>query len=279
MMGRSSHTRILRVLGVKHADAVIRRLDPVGTLRMQLTDRNGLPRYKNDHGVVILSPIVDPLANIELMEESLQMILLIMELTGWNVRILTKSMLIRKLANRIPAEFRHRVIYGLSIGILDDELAKMVEKLTSSPKLRIEAYREFQRNGLRTYSMHCPILPQSDYPAYAERLAASMNWEADELIWGEALNLRGDSIKNTISALENAGLRKEAELLSEASRSRVLWETQYNRPLFEAMAAVCPPGKLRYLVYPAAEYRDYWLNCRDRGAVVLGEEKPGSYDK
>ena len=273
IMGRSSHTRILRVLGVKHADAVIRRLDPVGTLRMQLTDRNGLPHYRNDHGVVILSPIVDPLANIELMEESLQMILLIMELTGWDVRILTKSMLIKKLAQRIPAEFRHRVIYGVSIGILDDKIANVVEKLTSPPKLRIEAYRELQRMGLRTYSMHCPILPQPNYQAYAERLAASMNWQADELIWGEALNLRGDSIKNTITALENAGLRNEAELLSEASRSRVLWETQYNRPLFEALAAVCPPGKLRYLVYPAAEHRDYWLNCRDRGAMVLGEEK------
>lgn len=126
--------------------------------------------------------------------------------------------------------------------------------------------------------MHCPILPQSDYPAYAERLAASMNWQADELIWGEALNLRGDSIKKTIDALELAKFRKEAGLLSAVSGSRVLWETQYNRPLFEALAAVCPPSKLRYLVYPAAEHRDYWLGCRDRGAVVLGDEKPTEGD-
>ena len=271
MMDRSSHTRILRVLDVKHADAFMRRLDPVDTLRMQLTDKNGHPRFKNDHGVVILSPIVDPLANIDLLEESLQMILLVMELTGWDVRILTKSMLIKKLARRIPEKYRRRVIYGLSIGILDANLAQVVEKLTSPPKLRIEAYRELQQMDLRTYSMHCPILPQSDYPAYAERLAASMNWQADELIWGEALNLRGDSIKKTIAALEFAEFRKEAGLLSAVSGSRVLWETQYNRPLFEALAAVCPPGKLRCSA--AATAVPWCLVMRNRPKATTHESR------
>ncbi|TAE92034.1 MAG: hypothetical protein EAZ81_04050 [Verrucomicrobia bacterium] len=273
MMSRSMHTRILRVLNVKHSEVILRRFEPVKILRMQLSDKKGLPRYKDDNGVVILSPIVDPLANMELMEESFQMILAIMELTNWDVRILTKSMLIKKLATKIPDEYRHRIIYGLSIGTLDDRISRVVEKLTSPPRLRMKAYRELQRQGLRTYSMHCPILPQSDYSAFAEKLAAEMNWQADELVWGEALNLRGDSVKNTIAALEKAELHDEANLLARVSRSRVMWETQYNRPLFEALASVCPPEKLRYLVYPAPEYRDYWLGLRDRGAVVLGEEK------
>jgi DNA repair photolyase len=273
MMGRSPHTRILRLLGIKHADAVIRRFDPVKTLRMQLTHRNGTPRFKDDRGVVIISPIVDPLPNIELMEETFELIMLVLQLTGWDVRVLTKSLLIRKLAERIPEEYRLRIIYGLSIGILDDGVASLVERLTPPPSQRIKAYRELQQQGLRTYSMHCPILPQADYRAYAERLAASMNWQADELIWAEALNLRGDSIKNTITALAAGGFRAEADLLAGVSGSRVLWETQYNRPLFEALVSVCPPGKLRYLVYPAAEFRDFWLGCRGGGAVVLGEEK------
>jgi DNA repair photolyase len=206
------------------------------------------------------------------MEETFELIMLVLQLTGWDVRVLTKSLLIRKLAERIPKEYRHRIIYGLSIGILDDGVAGLVERLTPPPSQRIKAYRELQQQGLRTYSMHCPILPQADYRAYAERLAASVNWKADELIWAEALNLRGDSMKNTIMTLKD-DFPAEADLLAEVAGSRVMWETQYNRPLFEALAAVCPPGKLRFLVYPAAEYRDYWLGNRDRGAVVLGDDK------
>lgn len=133
MMGRSHHTRILRLLGIKHADAVIRRLDPVNTLRAQLTHKDGSPRFKDDHGVVIISPIVDPLPNIEIFEESLELILLVMELTGWDVRVLTKSWLVRKLAERIPAKYRRRLIYGVSLGIIDDNIAKVVERGASPP--------------------------------------------------------------------------------------------------------------------------------------------------
>jgi DNA repair photolyase len=274
-MFRSPQTRILRLLNIDHGDAVIRRLEPVPTLRAQLTFRNGTPRYldPNDRRVVIISPIVDPLASEELLEETLELILLVFKLTNWLVRILTKSMLVRKLAERIPKEYRDRMIYGLSIGILDDDMAKVVEKLTSPPTLRLKAYHELQRQGLRTYSMHCPILPQVDYKAYAERLAASVNWEADEHIWAEALNSRGDSNEKTITALRSAGFQDQANLLAEATSSRTAWEFSYNRPLFEALAAVCPPGKLRFLVYAGDQDRDHWLGCRDRGAVVLGEEK------
>jgi DNA repair photolyase len=274
-MFRSPQTRILRLLNIDHCDAVIRRLDPVATLRKQLTFRSGAPRYldPNDRRVVIISPIVDPLASEELLIETLELILLVFKLTNWDVRILTKSMLVRKLAARIPAEYRLRMIYGLSIGILDDEVANAVEKLTSPPTLRLKAYHELQRQGLRTYSMRCPVFPQEDYRAYAERLAASVNWDADEHIWAEALNSRGDSNQRTITALRLRHFHVQADLLAEASSSHTAWEFCYNRLLFEALAAVCPPGKLRFLVYAGDQDRDYWLANRDRGAVILGDEK------
>ena len=272
ILGRSPHTRILRFLGIKHRDAFIQRLDADATLIDQLTKKDGTPRYKDDQGVVILSPIVDPLSNEEVLEQSLRLILILMELTGWDVRILTKSLLIKKVMTRIPENYHHRIICGLSIGTLDDNIAKIVEKMTPTPTRRLKAYHELQQSGFRTYSMHCPILPQTDYTAYADRLVNSTNWEKDELVWCEALNTRGDSMANTIRALARAGYQKEAELLSDISGSTALWETQYNRPLFEALTAACPPGKLRYLVYPGKSDRDYWLGCRERGAVVLGKE-------
>lgn len=273
-MFRSPDTAILRLLGIEHRDAVIRRLAPAKTLREQLTFRDGSPRFKDpgDRRVVFLSPIVDPLPNIELFEESLELILLIMELTNWDVRILTKSMLVRKLAKRIPEKYRLRIIYGLSLGIVDDRIGKAVEKLTSPPTARIKAYRELQEQGLRTYSMHCPVLPQTDYKAYAERLAASANWEADELVWVEALNSRGPSNERTIDALGGAGFSAEADLLASVTSSHDAWEFGYNRPLFQALATVCPLGKLRYLVYVDDADRDYWITQIKHGAVVLGKE-------
>lgn len=275
-MFRSPQTRILRLLGIDHGDAVIRRLNPVAILRGQLTCGDGTSRFPdpNDRRVVIMSPIVDPLPTEDLLEEALEMIRLIHELTNWDVRVLTKSMLVTQLANRIPWEHRHRVVYGLSIGIVDDAMASRVERLTSLPSKRVEAYRRLQEQGLRTYSMHCPILPQASYTGYAGRLAETMNWHADEHVWAEPLNRRGDSNERTITALREAGFNIQAGLLAEATGSHTAWEFGYNRPLFEALAAVCPPGKLRYLVYAGDDDRDYWLSRRCSGAVVLRNEEP-----
>jgi DNA repair photolyase len=275
-MFRSPQTRLLRLLGIEHGDAFLRRFDPVATLLAQLTYKDGTPRYPDpdDHRVAIISPIVDPLASEDLLEETLNLIRIVFELTHWDVRVLTKSMLVKKLADRIPPECRHRMIYGLSIGILDDPMATAVEKMTSAPSRRLEAYHQLRQQGLRTYSMHCPILPQADYTAYAQRLASMTNWETDEHVWAEALNQRGESNIKTLAALKAAGFHEEANLLMKATESQAAWEFSYNRPLFEALAAVCPPGKLRYLVYAADQDRDYWLGRRDRGAVVLGKEHP-----
>lgn len=275
-MFRSPQTRILRLLGIEHGDAFLRRLDPAATLLAQLTKKDGTPRYlvPEDRRVVIISPIVDPLANEALLDETLELILLVFKYTNWDVRILTKSMLIKKLANRIPQEYRQRMIYGLSIGILDDPLAQVVERMTSAPTARLDAYAQLKRQGLRTYSMHCPILPQADYTAYVQQLASKTNWETDEHIWAEALNQRGDSNIKTIAALANAGFHEQANLLKETTESQAAWEFGYNRPLFQALAAACPPGKLRYLVYASDQDRDYWLGQRGRGAVVLGKEPP-----
>ena len=240
-MCRSPHTQILRLLGIDHKDAVIRRLNPVETLREQLTFRDGTPRYRdvNDRRTVILSPIVDPCPSIEFVEESLELISVIHELTFWDVRVLTKSALVKKLAERIPEENRHRVVYGVSLGILDDSIAKVVEKLTSPPSLRLEAYRALQEQDLRTYSMHCPVLPQQNYRKYAQQLAESMNWDKDERVWCEALNSRGESNHLTVAALqkaamtmeagskERARLTEQADLLADVTRTRSVWEFEY----------------------------------------------------
>jgi DNA repair photolyase len=273
-MFRSPQTRILRLLGIKHREAMLRREDPVETLRQQLTFRNGEPRYKGpaDYGTVIMSPIVDPLPNEELMNESLELTALIHELTNWEVRLLTKSGLVKRYAEGIPDEHHDRVIFGLSLGILDEGIRKAVEKMTAPLSVRLDAYRWLQENGFRTYSMPCPVLPQKNYRDYAHRLMETMNWDKDEHIWCEALNARGQSNQLTIDALREAGYACEADLLMDATSSREAWEIDYNRPLFQAMVEVCPPAKLRYLVYAEPQHRDFWLAQRDRGAVVLGKD-------
>ena len=58
--------------------------------------------------------------------------------------------------------------------------------------------------------------------------------------------------------------------MAKSTSTDTAWEYGYNRPLFEAMAKADADGKLRYLVYVNDKTADYWLEQRNRGAVVLG---------
>ena len=110
-MNRNPQTRILEVLGVQHAEVVIRRLNAVVTARRQLLNPDGTPAYSdpNDDRILELASIVDPLPNNELMEETYALVKTVFELTPWRVRILTKSGLLATFARRFSGTERKRL--------------------------------------------------------------------------------------------------------------------------------------------------------------------------
>src|ERR1039458_1435524 len=151
-----------------------------------------------------------------------------------------KAPFLGRIAAAIPTRFKQRVIYGLSTGTLDEALARAIEPDSPLLTKRLEALKELQQEGFRTFAMLCPILPQ-DPVAYAKEAAKRIDFAACEHVWAEVLNRRGASMQRTAQALEEAGLTTWAQRLHRVfgTSSTPAWEA-YGRDTFNALADVVP---------------------------------------
>jgi len=260
---------------LRFEDTVIRRRKAVELLRAQLLRRNGERRYPDDqdHRVVFSSTTVDVAANLELLRETAEICCLILEHTGWQIRLLSKSHLLYKLVadNMIPECYHQRLIFGFSTGTIDDRVAKAIEKGTALVSKRIASLRWLQDNGFRTFGMICPSLPQEDYEQFSGDVCAAIRVEKCEHVWAEPINVRGESLAKTLCALETAGLEDEAGRLAAVSGAGHgnAWET-YSRQTFLAHASNVPAEKLRFLQYIDADSAVWWAERRKHGAILLG---------
>lgn len=194
----------------------------------------------------------------------------IFTLTHWQIRLLSKSPLIVEIAKRIPAEYQSRMIYGLSTGTLDDNLAKCIEISTPLASNRIKALHYLQHNGYRTFGMLCPSLPQDDYDSFSQQMSEAVRVGRCEHVWAEILNARGESMRRTCDALRNGGFSTEAARLMKIATDPDAWE-EYSRSTFLAHTRYIPSGKLRFLQYPKAKHLDWWRGQAEKGAVLLGK--------
>jgi DNA repair photolyase len=266
---------------LKHEEIVMRRENPVEILRRQLTRSNGKPRVTGSDEVgrvIFASPLVDVAANMDLVRETIEACRVILELTPWTIRLLSKSNLLPKVAEGLadPA-IKQRVIYGVSTGTLDDKLAQAFEQGTPRVSKRIQSIHWLQDQGFRTYGMICPSLPlesQADYETFARDCAEKLRADQMEHVWAEVINVRGESFERTEAALRAAGFEREANSLKAVSLgtpdSKQAWE-DYARATFEAHAAVHArtPGKLRFLQYVTKSTQVWWAAREADGAVLL----------
>lgn len=249
--------------------AVVRREDAIGTLRSQLTDRHGNPKYydSQDNRVIYASPLVDVAANMDLVRETIEACKTILELTHWNIRLLSKSNLLPKVAEGIPGAWKNRIIYGLSTGTLCDSLASSFEQGTPLVSKRLKALYELQDSGHRTFGMICPSLPQLDYDTFSGDMCQAIRADKCEHIWAEVLNVRGESMKNTVESLRTGGFEAMAGALADTS-NKAVWE-QYARNTFEAHVKHVPRGRLRFLQYVTNDTKPYWESRQSEGAILL----------
>ncbi len=269
--GGSAVSEALRQTGKRFSEVVIRRTAPLETLRAELRDSRGRLRYADDSRVVYASPAVDVAATVELARETISLCLEILASTGWTIRLLSKSPLILAIAEAIPPRWKHRVIYAVSTGTLDDTVAKAIEPDAPAPSKRLEALKRLQDQGCRTFAMLCPILPQ-DPVAFATDAAKKINFDACEHVWAEVLNRRGASMQHTADALDAAGIADWAAALRRVfgPETTEIWEG-YARSTFAALTAIVPPGKLRFLQYVTHSSVAWWSGQRDYGAIALGK--------
>lgn len=266
---------------LKHEDIVVRRENPIEVLRRQLTRSNGSLRITGPEEagrVVFSSPLVDVAANMDLVRETIEACRVILELTPWTIRLLSKSNLLPKVAEGLAdPSIKDRVIYGVSTGTLDDSLARAFEGGTPRVSKRIQSIHWLQDNGFRTYGMICPSLPlanREDYRTFARDCAMELRADRMEHVWAEVINVRGESFDRTEAALRAAGFEREADRLRSVSlgtpESKHAWE-DYARWTFEGHAETYAgsPGKLRFLQYVTKTTRDWWAARESQGAILL----------
>jgi hypothetical protein len=269
----------------KHEDVVIRRENAVDIVRRQLTDAKGKPKFNdpNDRRVIYASPLVDVAGNMDLVHETVEICKVICELTHWQIRLLSKSNLLPKIAETMDAwshgrtyydarDWPHkRIIYGVSTGTLSNGLARAFEQGTPLVSKRIESIRWLQDKGYRTFGMVCPSLPMKDsldYRLFAQDMSDWLRYDRMEHVWAEVINTRGESFTRTHAALLDAGFKDEAARLKVVSEDKEKWE-QYARDTFYAHTTYCKPDKLRFLQYVNNDNSDYWEANVGKGAVLL----------
>jgi DNA repair photolyase len=255
-----------------HISHVVRRENAVEILRKQIVSKPEAFRQKRQ--VIYASPLVDVAANMDLVRETVEICKVILAYTRWDIRLLSKSNLLPKIADgdwgssALRGESTKRIIYGVSTGTLDDKLAAAFEAGTPLVSKRIQSLHWLQDNGFRTFGMICPSLPQRSYERFAEQMFDAFRGEKCEHVWAEVINVRGDSFTRTEKCLFEAGYHIDAEFLRLVSNDKDQWE-QYARDTFEAHAPFYKPGQLRFLQYVNKSNEAYWKSNQARGAVML----------
>jgi DNA repair photolyase len=202
----------------------------------------------------------------------------ILEQPGWTVRVLTKSADVADDFDLICG-YRERVLVGISLTATPDQsdVCSAIEPHASLIPERMDAIRQANRQGLRTYGMLCPLLPEiGNSAAQIEKMVKFVVGCGAEELFVEPVNPRGPGLMNTQEALEAGGYGKEAAAVQEI-RNTAKW-SRYTRQLIadvqRAVRKHFDIRKLRVLLYPSnltpedkkAIQRD------DKGVVWLGKE-------
>ena len=138
---------------------------------------------RGNKGVYGLGTVTDPYQPLERKRELTRGCLLLLRRAGASVSILTKSDLILRDLDLLSGW--DDVEVGVSVGIVDDRLASMIEPLASSPTKRFEVLRSLADSGISTYLMAAPIIRGvSDSTESLSRLVAkAADADARRVIW------------------------------------------------------------------------------------------------
>lgn len=222
---------------------------------------------KDDQSMVFFCTTCDPCSTIENVETTAAAMGIILEGSNLQIRVLSKSVLIKELAKGM-ASWKDRVVYSLSTGTSYPLVSSAIEDHASPIADRVEALHWLQDNGFRTYGMICPVLPSE--ANRADILLDQVRPGRCEHVWVEAINVRGKSFVNTYVKLQNAGAINHAEELSRIIGNKQNW-IEYSQKLFMAFQAEMRNRnqlqKLRFLQYVTAKDKDFFQS--QEGAVCI----------
>jgi len=175
---------------------------------------------KGPKGVYGIGTVTDPYQPLEKQHELTRGCLMLLRNAGARVSVLTKSDLVLRDLDILQGWKNAEV--GLSIGCIDEETASVVEPGAPSPSDRFEAAAELVREGVDTYIMAAPILPNvcDSEQVLKDLVAAIADAGVRRMMW-DGFNPKPMATKRLRIALENAGIGlRYPEILDNAKRTR-----------------------------------------------------------
>lgn len=142
---------------------------------------------------------------------------LILENSTLNVRILTRSPLAKR---NFPLfkKFGKRLLFGMSLPTLRDDLARVYEPRAPSPKQRLATLKLAKDAGLHIYVAMAPTYPECDQEDLERTLRALAELKP-VTIFHEPINIRAENV----SRIEAQAARLGVALNTEVFESRESW--------------------------------------------------------
>jgi DNA repair photolyase len=135
-----------------------------------------------------------------------------------NVRILTRSPLARN-DFELFRTFGKRLLFGMSIPTLRNDLAKVYEPKAPAPCQRLAALKAARDAGLSVFAAMAPTYPECDRADLAETLGALSELNP-VTIFHEPINIRAENVERIDSHAKSLGI----ELKTEVFQSREYWQ-------------------------------------------------------
>jgi len=134
-----------------------------------------------------------------------------------NVRILTRSPLAKRDFD-LYRSFGHRLVFGMSLPTLRNDLAKIYEPHAPSPSQRLKTLQKAKEAGLHVYVAMAPTYPECDQEDLVATLEAIR--ELDPItVFHEPINIRAENVRRIEEHARSLGLTMKTDVF----RTRESW--------------------------------------------------------
>jgi DNA repair photolyase len=133
-----------------------------------------------------------------------------------NVRILTRSPLARADFDLFKS-FGPRLLFGMSLPTLRNDLAKVYEPKAPAPSQRLAALRAAREAGLQVYVAVAPTYPECDEADLRSTLHAVAEVEP-VTIFHEPINIRAENVERINSQAESLGITLQTDVFATRER-------------------------------------------------------------
>ena len=137
---------------------------------------------------------------------------LIRDQSSLNVRILTRSPLARSDFDLFKS-FGSRLLFGMSVPTLRNDLAKVYEPKAPAPSQRLAALREARDVGLNIFVAMAPTYPECDESDLHSTLQAVAKVEP-LTVFHEPINIRAENVERIKSQADSLGIKLRTGVFS-----------------------------------------------------------------